>query len=123
MSSRKKLTDKQRKVFDEGYKAEEKVVYWLKEHGFHDVEKNPKRTGCWDVKARKGKDKWIIEVKTGENPPIDMVNFEKMIRMRGFTKMGLALVTKDSVHLLEYPKSRVAAFKAWDTMKKRVKQD
>ncbi len=51
---------------------------------------------------------------------INLANFEKMIEMRGFSKVGLALVTRNYVHLLEYPKMRFAAFKAIDTMRKKT---
>jgi len=117
----RKPTDKQRSVRQEGAQAEEVTKAWLNEHGFQDVERNPKPTGCWDIKARKGKRKWIIEVKTGENPKIDIANFEKMLKMKGFTKIGLALVAEDYVHLLEYPKMRFAAFKAWTSRRMRKK--
>lgn len=120
---RKELTEKQRKVFQEGEKGEIEAAKWLKEHGFYSVKRNTKPTGCWDIMARRGKDKWIIEVKTGEEPKINLSNFEKMIRMKGFTKIGLALVTEHYVHILEYPKMRFAAFKAWDTMRKEDKQE
>jgi hypothetical protein len=101
----------------EGTKKEITVVKWLGEHGFCDVERNPKPTGCWDVKARKGKFNWVIEVKAGKKPNISLANFEKMIAMKGYTKIGLALVTREYVHLLEYPKYRWAAYKAWKTRK------
>jgi len=114
-----KPTEKQRKVPYKGKKAEKQAEKWLEEHGFCDVERNPKPTGHWDIMARKGKHKWVIEVKTGENPQINMANFEKMTKMKGFTKIGLALVTRDYVHLLEYAKMRFVAFKIWGNMKKK----
>lgn len=113
------VTMKQKMVREVGEKAEKKAARWLTQHGFSDVERNPKPTGCWDVKARKGKFKWLIEVKTGTDPNLNLANFEKMLNMKGYTKIGVALVTKDYVHLLEYPKMRLAAFKAWRT--RRIK--
>ena len=100
-------------------RAEERVVEWLKKHRFKDVEKNHRPIGCWDITARKGKEKWLIEVKTGEHPKIDMANFQKMLEQKGF-RIGLALVTEElDVHLLEYPKMRLVAFRAWKTRKNR----
>ena len=113
------MTKKQLRVRPQGIQGEKEAEEWLKNHGFVDVRRNPKPTGCWDIKAKKGKYNWIIEVKTGEKPQINMSNFEKMTKMKGFTKIGLALVTENYVHLLEYPKMRFAAFKAWDTMRKQ----
>ena len=122
MSVKKELTAKQKGTFPEGSKAEERAMSWLKEHKFTDVSRNPKPTGCWDIMARKGNKNWIIEVKTGERPPINIDNFEKMINVKGIDKIGLALVTEKYIHLLEYPKQRFAAFKAWDTINKKREQ-
>jgi len=118
---RSRMTTKQKMARKEGEKAEKTVERWLGKHGFCHVERNSKPTGCWDVKARKGKYNWVIEVKTGNDPNINLANFEKMTNMKGYTKIGLALVTKDYVHLLEYPKMRWAAYKAWKTRKSHRK--
>lgn len=37
----RKLTEKQKRVFQEGDKAEREAAKWLKEHGFDDVKRNP----------------------------------------------------------------------------------
>ena len=95
-----KLTKKMRQIIPRARRSEKQVVEWLQTHGFRDVEKNPKPTGHWDVKGRKGKEIWIIEVKSGEKPKIDMANFEKMIEDETADVIGLALVTPRQVHLL-----------------------
>jgi len=41
-----------------------------------------------------------------------------MVSVKGIDKIGLVLVTEKYIHLLEYPKQRFAAFKAWDTIRK-----
>jgi len=100
-----------------GTEGEKRAVDWLKDNGFKDIKKN-KPTGCWDIAARKGKEKWIIEVKSGEHPSIDLANFEKMVDQLG-NNIGLALVTEEYVHLLEYPKRRLAAVRAWKTRRSK----
>lgn len=113
------LTKKQREVGKVGLVAERKTANWLKQHNFRDVEyfKKP-HAGHYDIKAQKGKDKWIIEVKTGENPSVNIENFLKMLKEKGFRKIGLAIVAKNDVHLLEYKKMSLAGRKAWRTRRK-----
>lgn len=89
-----------REIIPKARESERRVAEWLNTHGFREVERNPKPTGHWDVKGRKGKDVWIIEVKSGDRPKIDMTNFEKMIEDETATMIGLALVTDRQVHLL-----------------------
>lgn len=116
----KKLTEKQRKALsEEGVKGEIKAEKWLKDHGFEIIESHEgkRKAGYYDIKAKKGKDNWIIEVKTGDTPKIKIANFEKMLDEKGFNKIGIALVTKDNVHLLEYKKMTFAGLKAWKTRK------
>lgn len=112
-----RMTEKQLRVCEEGKKGEAKAEQWLKQHGFKILESftGKSHAGYFDIKAKKGKAQWIIEVKTGESPQIDIRNFEKMIKERGFDKIGLALVTKEQVHLLEYKKMTLAGYKAAET--------
>src|SRR3989338_11658516 len=114
-----KLTKKQKEVGKNGLSAEIRATNWLKKHGFKVDENFTKpHAGHYDIKARKGKERWIIEVKTGENPSINIENFLKMLDEKGFRKIGLAIVAKNDVHLLEYKKMSLAGRKAWKTMKK-----
>lgn len=117
---KKEFTDKQRYVSALGKAGEKKVKEWLEERGFTIEEWFPRaHAGYYDIKARKGKERWIIEVKTGENPSINVPNFLKMVHEKGFNRIGLAIVTKDDVHLLQIKKTKIAALKAWKTRKKQ----
>lgn len=116
---KKKFTEKQRRVSAVGKRGERKAKEWLEERGFTIEEWFPRaHAGYYDIKARKGKEKWIIEVKAGKNPSIDIYNFLKMINEVGYNRIGLALVTKDDVHLLQIKKTSIAARKAWKTRRK-----
>jgi hypothetical protein len=117
----KKLTEKQRNVFLEGIKGEMKVEKWLRDRGFRIIESHEGKScaGYYDIKARKGKDKWIMEVKKGENPKINIANFEKMLNEKGFNRIGLALVTDHNIHLLEYKKMTFAGLKATKTKRRK----
>jgi Holliday junction resolvase-like predicted endonuclease len=112
-------TEKQRKVPDLGKAGERKVMEWLVERGFK-IEEYFRRghAGHYDIKAAKGKEKWIIEVKTGENPSLNIANFLKMIEEKGYNRIGLAIATRDDVVLLEVRKTMIAALKAWKTRRK-----
>ena len=109
-----KMTERQLKVCEEGKKGEATAEQWLTEHGFKILKSfsGKSHAGYFDIKCKRGKSRWIIEVKTGERPQIDIGNFEKMTKERGFDKIGLALVTKEQVHLLEYKKMTLAGYKA-----------
>jgi hypothetical protein len=45
-----------------------------------------------------------------------------MLREKGFTKVGLAIVTEKDVHLLEYRKMSYAGFKASKTKGKKIER-
>lgn len=114
------LTERQRNVPALGRRGERKAKEWLEARGFRIEEWFPKaHAGYYDIKAQKGKEKWIIEVKTGKNPSINVDNFLKMTSEKGYNRIGLALVTEDDVHLLQIRKARIAALKAWKTMRAR----
>ena len=116
--SKKPLTEKQCKVQALGKLGEKRAKEWLEGKGFTVTNYNPKaHSGYYDIKAEKNGEKWIIEVKTGENPSLNIPNFLKMINEKGYHKVGLALVTENDVYLLEIKKTRIAAFKAWKTRK------
>lgn len=120
MVMKKELTEKQRKVSALGKIGEKKVKKWLEDRGFNiDKSFSKAHAGHYDIKASKGKEKWIIEVKTGERPSLNIANFFKMMNEKGFNKIGLAIVSNDDVHLLELKKTRIAALKAWKTRKKQ----
>ena len=113
------FTQKQRQVSALGKRGEKKAKEWLEERGFTIEEWFPRaHAGYYDIKARRGRERWIIEVKTGENPSINVTNFLKMINEKGYNRIGLAIVTKDDVHLLQIKKTKIAALKAWTTRRK-----
>lgn len=115
----KESTGKQRHISVLGKRGERKAKEWLEEGGFTIEEWFPRaHAGHYDIKARKGKEKWIIEVKTGSKPSINVANFLKMTNENGVNRIGLAIVTKGDVHLLEIKKTKIAALKAWKTRKK-----
>lgn len=112
-----KLTQKQKTASEEGTNAEKTAENWLEKRRFtidysHEGKKSAKP---YDIKASRGKDRWVIDVKTGEEPSIRIVNFEKMLQEKGYNKVGLALVRGRRVYLLEYKKMSLAGIKAWET--------
>lgn len=112
-----KMTERQLRVCAEGKEGETKAEDWLRKHGFEILKSfaGKSHAGHFDIKAKKGKLQWIIEVKTGEHPKIDIRNFEKMVEEKGYSKIGLALVTGKQVYLLEYKKMTLAGYKAAET--------
>ncbi|MEM3641227.1 MAG: hypothetical protein QXH37_04840 [Candidatus Bathyarchaeia archaeon] len=117
---RRKFTENQKRVSITGIKAEKIAKKWLEKRGFNVIEAFSRpHSGHYDIKASKDGEKWIIEVKTGKKPPLNIANFLKMINEKGFHKIGLALVvSKDKVYLLEIKKTKIAAIKAWNTRRK-----
>lgn len=117
---KREMTDRQKHVSSLGKKGEKKAKKWLEKRGFEIIEWFPHaHAGYYDIKARKGKEKWILEVKTGENPSINVPNFLRMINEKGFNRIGLAIVSSDDVHLLEIKKTRITALKAWESRRKQ----
>lgn len=118
-------TRKQRDASDKGTRAEIEVEKWLRKRHFINVEGHEGRKSAlpYDITAEKGKDRWVIDVKTGEKPGIRISNFEKMLQMKGFNKVGFALVPETKpkrVYLLEYRKMSLAGIKAAETRKKNA---
>lgn len=115
---KKGLTERQKRVSAVGKRGEKRAKEWLEDKGFAVDEWFPRaHAGYYDIKAKRGKEKWIIEVKTGANPSLNVANFLKMTNEKGFN-IGLALVTKDDVYLLEIRERTLAGKKSW---KKRGK--
>ena len=112
-------TRKQREAGRKGLKAQKKVGKWLEQHKFQNI--RPKHPGPWDFTARKGKKKYVIEVKSGDNPGINLSNFKKMLK-EPVNIIGLALVIKNEVHLLQYKKKTLAGNRASKTKGKRVEK-
>jgi Holliday junction resolvase-like predicted endonuclease len=112
-------TEKQERVPFIGRKGERIAKRWLEERGFKIEDSfSYAHSDYYDILASKNGEKWIIEVKTGKNPKLNVPNFLKMVDTKGFHKIGLAIVvSKNEVYLLEIKKTKIAAFKAWNTRK------
>ena len=116
----KKLTAKQKEALgNKGSKAEELVKMWLEKKGYKiDYwHQNRKSNKPYDIKASKGKERWVIDVKTGSKPSVNISNIEKNMREKGYNKIGLALVRDKVVYLFEFRKMSEAGRKAAITRK------
>ena len=117
----KKRTKKQKEAQTIGKKGEIKVIKLLKKRGYRIIYSHQGKANSkpYDLIAVKGKDKIIVEVKSGLKPPIKITNFEKMLNKKGITKIILALVGTKYIHLLEYRKMSFAGVVAANTRKLR----
>jgi Holliday junction resolvase-like predicted endonuclease len=112
-------TERQKGVSTLGKLGERKVKEWLEKRGFNIDDSFPKaHAGFYDIKASKGKEKWIIEVKTGLTPKLNVNNLLKMTEEKNINKIGLAIVANDEVILLQIGKQQIAAMRAWKKRKK-----
>lgn len=116
----KKPTAKQKEVYEgKPLGAEKLVVRWLKSQGYtildsHRGKLSPKP---YDIMAAKAGERWIIDVKTGKKPGVNIDSIEKMLRVRGFKHIGLAFVRgrhvdSANVYLFELNKQSLAGHKA-----------
>lgn len=117
----KMRTQEQNEASDKGTKAESYCVKWLEKRGFHIVEwhEGKKSNLHYDIKATKGNERWVIDVKTGKEPATKIPNFEKMLKEEGYNRVGLALVSGKHVYLLQYRKMSHAGDLAAETRRKR----
>jgi hypothetical protein len=118
-------TRRQIEASDKGTLAEMQVEKWLIKRRFTNVKGHEGKKSAlpYDITAQKGKEKWVIDVKTGDKPGIRISNFEKMLQMKGFNKVGFALVPESRpyrIYLLEYKKMSLAGSKAAETRKKNA---
>ena len=115
------LTQKQVNALGpQGTTAEQIVVRWLKKKGYHiDYSHRGKKSNLpYDILATKGKEKWVIDVKSGNKPQVKIQNIEKMIeKTPGYNTVGLALVGEDGIYLLQYNKWTKFGEKAAKTRK------
>ena len=118
LTLKRKQTERQRQVSKLGKLGERTAKEWLANRGFKIEELSPKaHAGFYDIKASKGKEKWIIEVKTGLTPKLNINNLLKMTAEKNINKIGLAIVASDEVILLEIGKQQIAAMRAWKKRK------
>lgn len=114
---------------DGGVSIEKKVVVWLRNRGFRNIDFfEKKHAGYWDIKAvdRNGK-RWIIEVKGGYTkyePSVKIDNLLKMIHTPRVDKIGLVFVPRNGVPILfELNKMSYAGLKASKTKGKKVERE
>lgn len=108
-----------------GTEAELVVEDWLKKRGYTiDYSHGGRKSNLpYDILATRGKERWVIDVKSGEKPLVKISNFERMIEENpGYNKIGLALVSGKRVYLLEYKKMTRAGEDAWETRRKNKKR-
>jgi Holliday junction resolvase len=111
-----KRTQNQKDAAMKGEKAERTVRTWLRKRHF-ECESKSSKDPC-DIIARKKGKIWAIEVKTGDTRPgINLNKFHEMYEHH-YNVLGLALVIKKRVFLLQLNKMSHAAFKAWETIRK-----
>jgi Holliday junction resolvase-like predicted endonuclease len=76
----KRPTAKQEEVYKgKPLAAEKLVVRWLKKQGYTilDSHKGKLRPKPYDIKAAIGGEKWIIDVKTGKKPGVNIDSIKK----------------------------------------------
>ena len=109
-----------------GLDIEKKISRWLEDRGFKVQSYGKKHSGCWDIKASKGKDKWIIEVKGGYTkykPPVNIEKIIKMTKQHGFNRIGLIFLPKNNIPMFfELNKMSYAGLKASKTKGKKKEQ-
>ena len=111
---------------EKGTEAEKKVVQWLRKRGYdirywHDGKKS---NLPYDILAIKGNERWVIDVKTGNKPSVNISNIEKNlndVKLKRYNKIGLALVSDKYPwpYLFEYKKMSQAGYLASRTKKRR----
>ena len=92
------------------------IDYW---HG------NKKSNLPYDILASKGEERWVIDVKTGDKPGVNISNIAKILKsakLKGYNKIGLALVVekKPWPYLFEYRKMSEAGRNADLTRRRRI---
>jgi hypothetical protein len=106
-----------------GRKYEEQGKKWLRKRRFKIVWGSRKpHNDPYDVEAIKDGMKWIIEIKGGVEPSVNVANLERMYEQRDANMLGLLFVRKrEPFYLFELPKIRVAGQK--DSIRKGKKME
>lgn len=102
-------------------KDEERVVKYLQKKGFKVPDWHHKKPSNkpYDILATKNKQRWVVEVKGGKNPPVKLENFMKMLNKKNIDMVGLALVIDRHPFLLSYKRYTYLAEKAWIKIRKK----
>jgi Holliday junction resolvase-like predicted endonuclease len=113
------------------FKAAEKIAEdWLKSKGFDVLYCHEGKASNlpYDILAQKGSEKWVIDVKTGKNPSINLESFRKLLEKKirnpktkeffKHNRIGYIFVIDEKPFLLGYNKYEWRARKAWTTREK-----
>ncbi len=119
------MKSKLKEAGEKGTEAEMKVTQWLRKRGYHIRywHEGKKSNLPYDILAIKGNERWIIDVKTGNKPSVNISNIEKILndrKLKRYNKIGLALVSDKYPwpYLFEYKKMSQDGFKASLTKKR-----
>jgi Holliday junction resolvase-like predicted endonuclease len=76
-------TRKQKEVPKKGLLAEKRVARWLIDRGWTDVHYHRRQhAGPFDIDCKKGRESWLMEVKTGEKPAVKIANLIRMLETK-----------------------------------------
>ncbi len=131
--TRKRNLMKQSRI--KGREAEKIAVEWLKKRGFiiHYWHKGRASNKPYDILAEKGRERWAIDVKTGEKTGINLKRFRELLEKKELEYMdeetkekhkfrhniiGYAIIIGKDVFLFGYNKYKWRAIKAWKTIRK-----
>ena len=119
-----------------GKEAEKIAVEWLKKRGFtiHYWHKGKASNKPYDILAEKGRERWAIDVKTGEKTGISLKRFRELLEKKEVeytdeeTKekhkfrhniIGYAIIIGEDTFLFGYNKYKWRATKAWKAIRKK----
>lgn len=108
-------------ISQQGRRNEVKAAQWLRHHGFTILKsfKHP-HSDHYDILAKKGSTRWIIEVKSMKKPNVRVDNLTRMVDTPNINRIGLMFMREHSVPLLfELSKMSIAARKAWAKIHRR----
>ena len=119
-------------VSKEGIRAELIAEEWLKRRRFCILysPKGKPSNKPYDIIAERGSEKWVIDVKTGQNPSISLRNFKRLLEIKDIkipgrnetitpNRVGYIFVVDDEPFLLEYNKRKYYAREAVKTRKRK----
>jgi Holliday junction resolvase-like predicted endonuclease len=76
-------TRKQKEAAKKGLLAEKRVARWLIDRGWTHVHYHRRHhAGPFDIDCKKKGESWLIEVKTGEKPPVKIANLVRMLEAK-----------------------------------------
>jgi len=125
MKRKKPLTQKQKSVREIAKKAERKAKRWLESNGFTVAywHKGKASNKPYDIICYKGRDGYVIDVKTGKNPSVSLYNFNTLLNksieeirsdthnkhLKPINRIGYIFVINNECYLLEYNRQKYIA--------------